>query len=45
MENQILDYDRDWEEVKQAIMPKEFTEAQKEAMMKTIILKAIITNT
>lgn len=41
----ILNYDRDWEEIKQEIMPPEMSEAEKESLMDTLIVKAIITNT
>ena len=42
---QILNYDRDWEEIKQAVMPKDMPEDQKESLLYLVIVKAIITNT
>lgn len=42
---QILNYDRDWEEIKQAVMPKDMPEDQKESLLDLVIVKAIITNT
>lgn len=42
---EILDFERDWEEIKQAIMPEGMSEEEKESLMQTIIVKAIVTNT
>lgn len=42
---QILNYERDWEEIKQAVMPKDMPEDQKQNLLDTIVVKAIITNT
>lgn len=41
----ILNYERDWEEIKQAIMPEDMSEEAKESLMDLIIVKAIVTNT
>ena len=45
MEQQILNYDRDWEEIKQAVMPKDMSDDQKENLLDLVIVQAIITNT
>lgn len=45
MEQQILNYDRDWEEIKQAVMPEDMPEEQKESLLDLVIVKSIITNT
>lgn len=42
---QILNYERDWEEIKQAVTPKDMPEDQKQNLLDTVIVKAIITNT
>lgn len=41
----ILNYERDWEAIKQEIMPKDMSEEEKESLMDLIIVKAIVTNT
>ena len=42
---QILNYERDWEELKQAVMPKDMPEAQKQILLDQVVVKSIITNT
>lgn len=41
----ILNYERDWEEIKQAIMPEDMSDEDKEALMSNLIVYSIITNT
>lgn len=42
---EILNYDRDWEDIKQQIMPADMSEEAKEALMERVIVYSIITNT
>ena len=42
---QILNYDRDWEEIKRAVMPEDMPEDQKQSLLDQVVVGAIITNT
>lgn len=41
----ILNYERDWEEILEAVTPKDMTPEQKQSLLDLVIVKAIITNT